>query len=136
MRTVFIIIILCIFSLLVEGNAGKASQVVLYVFEGSDWCTNCARLEKKILTDSVFQREIGLLKVKVERIDFPQRAKLPSDIKEYNDRIAEKFGFDGTFPTLILVRMDTDRHRRFYYHNESVDELLLMIRNNLEWLYE
>jgi hypothetical protein len=63
-------------------------------------------------------------------------AKLPSDIKEYNDRIAEKFGFDGTFPTLILVRMDTYRYRRLYYHNESVDELLLMIRNNLEWLYE
>jgi thiol-disulfide isomerase/thioredoxin len=136
MRSVVIFFILYIFGPEIQGNPGIPSQVVLYIFEGSDWCTNCARLERKILADTVFQREISLLKVKVERIDFPQRTKLPSDLKEYNDRIAEKFGFDGTFPTLIIFRTETDRSRRIFYHNESVEEMIQMIRNNLKLLYE
>jgi len=136
MKSIIFIFILVIFGLSVNGNPDLKSQTILYVFEGSDWCTNCARLEKKILTDSTFKREISLLKIKVERIDFPQRKKLPSDLKTYNDRIAEKFGFDGTFPTLILFRTDTDRSAQIYYHNESVEEMLRMIHNNMELLYE
>lgn len=111
-------------------------EAVLYVFEGSDWCTHCARLEKNILTNEAFLKEIGLLNIKLERIDFPQRAKLSPEIKKYNDKIAEKFGFDGTFPTLILAGMDSEKARKIIYHNESVAEMLQMIRNNLNLLYE
>lgn len=136
MRSVIILFILCCFGMGFKANSGIQSRVVLYVFEGSDWCTNCARLEKKILADTGFQREISLLNIKMERIDFPQRIKLSSEIKEYNDRVAEKFGFDGTFPTLIIVRTDTDQYRRIDYQNESADEMLLKIRNNLKLLYE
>jgi len=109
---------------------------VLYVFEGSDWCNNCARLEKKILTDSIFQKQISTLEIELERIDFPQRKKLPSELMEYNQKIAEKFGFDGVFPTLIIARTDTEHYLRIYYQNESVEDMLIMITNNLDILYE
>jgi len=117
-------------------NSDGHISVILYVFEGSDWCTNCARLEKKILNDSAFQQQINLLDIKLERIDFPQRKKLPSDVKEHNDRIAEKFEFDGVFPTLIIARQDTTQYRRIYYQNENVEEMLSMIKDNLQKLYE
>jgi thiol-disulfide isomerase/thioredoxin len=136
MRKVVCVFFLSLFTLTIAGKPVVSSEVVLYIFEGSDWCTNCARLEKKILSDPQFLHEIGLLHVKVERIDFPQRKNLPSEMKEYNDRIAEKFGFDGIFPTLILFMTDTDRSSRIYYHNESVGEMIRIIRNNLKLLYE
>jgi len=131
-----IVFILSIFTPRLNGTPVFPHESVLYIFEGSDWCTHCAKLEKNILNNEAFQKEIGLLNVKLERIDFPQRTKLPPEVRKYNDEIAEKFGFDGTFPTLILARLDSDRTRRIYYHNENVEEMLQMIRNNLQLLYE
>jgi hypothetical protein len=112
------------------------SVAILYIFEGSDWCSNCARLEKKILTNEDFLREVHLLNIKLERIDFPQRTRLSPEIKKYNESIAERFGFNGMFPTLIIARMDTEQYLPIEYHNESVHEMLLLIRKNLEQLYE
>lgn len=122
--------------LCLAGLSDEKPGAVLYVFEGSDWCTNCARFEKRILVDQSFQSRIGLLNIKLERIDFPQRKKLPVESRKQNDRVAEKFGFDGVFPSLIIVRPDNEMYRRIYYKNENVDEILRLIMENLALLYE
>jgi thiol-disulfide isomerase/thioredoxin len=135
-KTAIAVLILFFFNGGLQGTSLNPDEAVLYIFEGSDWCTHCARLEKNILTNEAFLKEIGALNIKLERIDFPQRTQLPPETRKYNDEIAEKFGFDGTFPTLILVRMDSEKTRRIIYHNESVETMLQMIRNNLQLLYE
>jgi hypothetical protein len=136
MKLFLFFLFLSFFGLEPEGNPRMESRAILYIFEGSDWCSNCARLEKKILTDEGFLHEVHMLNIKLERIDFPQRTRLSPEIKKYNESIAEKFGFDGIFPTLIIARMDTDQYLPIEYHNESVDEILLLIRQKLEQLYE
>jgi hypothetical protein len=136
MKVGIFVFLLSFFTPGLQATAVIPEEAVLYIFEGSDWCTHCARLEKNILTDEVFLKEIGALNIKLERIDFPQRTQLPPEIRKYNDEIAEKYGFDGTFPTLILVRMDSEKARKIIYHNESVETMLQLIRNNLQLLYE
>lgn len=75
----------------------------LIVFEGSDWCVNCIQLEKNVLSDAVFIEFSQKNKIELERIDFPQRKKQAKEIKKYNAEMAEKYQFDGTFPTVILL---------------------------------
>ncbi len=136
MKLIFTALFFSLFCVCLIANSNTNQAAILFIFEGSDWCTNCARLEKKILTDSAFQQQINLLDIKLERIDFPQRKKLPPEVKEHNNRIAEKFEFDGSFPTLIIARLDNNQYRRIYYQNENVEEMLSMIKDNLYKLYE
>ncbi len=61
----------------------KENKCILMVFSGSDWCTNCIRLEKNILQDTIFRNFIqsNLLYM---NIDFPQRKKQSDLLKKQN----------------------------------------------------
>ena len=107
-------------------------QYKLLVFEGSDWCANCHRLEKNILSDSLFINQLGKNSIEVERIDFPQRKKLSKNIQSYNRAIAEKYEFDGVFPTLLLIKKNDDSFQKIAYQNQSVEEFLKLIQSKLE----
>lgn len=101
-----------------------APKLKLLVFEGSDWCANCWRLEKNILSDSVFVQRISELGIGIERIDFPQRKKLPDEVQRHNESVAAEYDFDGSFPTLLLARADTFLFQKIRFSNQSPEEFL------------
>ena len=101
----------------------------LYVFEGSDWCSNCRRLESNVLSDSIFVNRMATLGVTVERIDFPQRKKLPKKQKEYNQSIADKYAFDGVYPTLILGCPESSEYHKISYENQIPEALIHQIES-------
>lgn len=86
---------------------GKSASYQLIVFEGSDWCARCKLLNRQVFADSSFQSFLKQQNVELIRIDFPQHNKLSQEIKLNNEKIAEKYKFNGTFPTLVLSRSDT-----------------------------
>lgn len=106
----------------------------LIIFEGSDWCPNCRRLEKNILNDSVFLIKMKSATIHIERVDFPQRKKLAEADKEYNQKTAEEYAFDGQFPTLIISRTDTLIFRKIPFTNQSAEELATQILRASELL--
>lgn len=136
MKSLLFCIFWSLYVLFPDGIPEKNPRAVLYVIEGSDWCTSCARLEKKVLIDPSFMNQIEQLNIRIERIDFPQRLKIPEETREYFDQVAQKFSFDGVFPSLFLTRPDNGRYRRIYFKNENADEMLLIISENLHALYE
>lgn len=91
----------------------------LFVFTGSDWCRECKRLKKKVLEDGAFTQLMKDHQIRVELIDFPQRKKLDVKIVQRNELIAEKYNFDGVFPTLVLSPKHTNAFQRLYYRNEA-----------------
>ena len=99
----------------------------LLVFEGSDWCGNCKRLKNNILQDSIFLHSLQKEQIKIELIDFPQRKKLSKETLEYNAAIAEKYDFQGIFPTLVLAGAYGDTYKIIYYNNENLAEFLALI---------
>lgn len=107
----------------------------LIIFEGSDWCLNCRRLEKRIISDSVFINFLKSNKIVLERIDFPQRKKLSHQQVQYNEEIAKRYGFRGVFPTLVLSKSDTLKYKRIFYNKESdvdsMKEIVLGALNEL-----
>jgi len=117
-----------------NGKEPPIQTIEFLVFEGSDWCSNCKRLEKTILLDSTFKTFLTTESIQITRIDFPQRKKLEISLKEKNEALAEKYGFDGSFPGLILARTDTFRFVRFSYQNQTPDQLKSEITDLLKKL--
>lgn len=108
-------------------DSADQTRFRLIVFEGSDWCARCRNLEQSVLSDTTFLHQLDRNSIRIEIIDFPQRKKLSGETKEYNQAVAEKYAFDGSFPTLILTRTDTIIYRRITYSNESTAEILAQI---------
>jgi thiamine biosynthesis lipoprotein len=106
----------------------------LIVFEGSDWCVNCIRLERKILNDTSFIGYLDHENIRLIKVDFPQRKKVSEEQKSANEQIAEKYGFEGVFPTILLSRSDTMIFEKIYYQNQSVEEIKAVIQHKLQIL--
>ena len=115
-------------------QATDQSKYKLIVFEGSDWCPNCRRLEKNILSDTSFLKQLEKMSVNIERIDFPQRKKLTKSIQEYNNSVADKYAFDGSFPTIILALNETMSFQKINYSNQTTGEILSQIKSNIDIL--
>lgn len=124
-------IVVAAFLLTIGSGYNEADQFKyrLIVFEGSDWCAHCRRLEKEILNDSLFMSQMQTYSVFIERIDFPQRKKLSDTTRLYNNTIAEKYAFDGNFPTLILARTDSFSYRKINYINQPIAKFLAEINS-------
>ncbi len=100
---------------------GTEPDTILYVFSGSDWCANCIELEKKIISNPEFQSLLKNHHIQLQIIDFPQRKKLKPEIIKYNASVAEKFNFDGVYPTLIVFSASSQKHKLVIYQNESAE---------------
>ena len=110
----------------------KSEKYDLIIFEGSDWCVNCIRLERNILRDTAFIQYLNQKNIKLLKIDFPQRKKLSSEQQSYNEQIAGKYNFEGIFPTIIIARSDTLRFEKMSYQHQSVQEIEAVILQKLE----
>jgi hypothetical protein len=109
-------------------------EATLYVFTGSDWCRECKRLKKQVLENTAFTQLMKNHQIGIELIDFPQRKKLDVKIAERNEFIAEKYNFDGVFPTLVLSPKQTTAFQRLYYRNENGEAFSQKILDELRKL--
>lgn len=107
----------------------------LIVFQGSDWCSNCIRLENNVLSTEIFLEELDKLNIKIEKIDFPQKKVLPKEVIKYNSSIAEKCHFDATFPSIYLSKIDSNTYQRILFSNkENSQELIKKIKLKIIFL--
>ena len=74
--------------------------------------------------------------IQIQLIDFPQRKKLDVKIVERNESIAEKYNFEGVFPTLVISPQNTESYQRIYYQNENSEAFSQKILNELRSLQE
>jgi len=86
-------------------QARQSGKKILVVFSGSDWCLPCIRLEKNILTDSVF-RLFAREHLVIVEADFPQRKKIPPPLRTQYETLADRFDPEGAFPKIVLLRAD------------------------------
>lgn len=104
----------------------------LIVFQGSDWCSNCIRLENNVLSNKIFIEELDKLNIKIEKIDFPQKKALPKEVIKYNKSIAEKCNFDGIFPTIYLSKIDSNTYQKILFSNkENSQDIIKKIKSKI-----
>jgi thiol-disulfide isomerase/thioredoxin len=117
-------------------TSDTVKPAILYVFAGSDWCVNCRRLEKNVLSDSAFLSFLDSGNIKIEILDFPQRQKLSPEQVIYNQAMSEKLGFSGDFPTIVIYSTGNDKFKTLYYRNEDPSEFSGMLLKELSKLNE
>ena len=85
-------------------EATKENKNILLVFSGSDWCAPCMKLENVVWKSDAFQAEATKSWV-IYKADFPKKKanQLSSELSERNNKLAEKYNKNGSFPLVVLL---------------------------------
>ena len=87
-----------------KSTAKDGGKKIILVFQGSDWCAPCIKLDKEIWGTETFKSyskdHFVMLKA-----DFPKRKKnaLPKEQQEHNDILAEAYNKNGYFPYVVVL---------------------------------
>ncbi len=77
---------------------------ILMLFQGSDWCSVCMRLDKEILSKEEFLQKAKEQYVFL-KVDFPRRKAnaLSKEQQEKNSQLAEEYNPNGYFPMVVIL---------------------------------
>ncbi len=84
--------------------ATESDRKILLVFQGSDWCAPCIKLDKEVWSTEFFQNYAEEHFVLLQA-DFPRKKanKLPGAQQEKNNALAEKYNSQGFFPLVVVM---------------------------------
>lgn len=84
--------------------AESEDKAIIMVFQGSDWCAPCIKLDKQIWSTDAFKHYAEEHFVMLQ-VDFPRRKKnkLPEDQADANRKLAEAYNRTGVFPFVVVL---------------------------------
>lgn len=84
--------------------ATKENKKIVLVFQGSDWCAPCIKLDREIWSTSKF-KELSKDHFIMLQADFPRkkRNKLNKELQSQNNKLAEKYNTNGYFPYVVVL---------------------------------
>lgn len=124
----------CIISLFLSFSFNlrlSAPAHTLVVFEGSDWCVYCEKFSKDVLSDQTFISYLQKNDIQIVKVDFPQRLKQSKEVKERNKLYAEKYDFEGVFPTIVITSKE-DYKKLYYKTGMQTKEMIALIDGQLK----
>ncbi len=116
-------------------TAYEENKPLLLLFTGSDWCPNCLRLEKTVLSTKEFE-DFARDRLILLTADFPQRKKQASELASQNDRLAQKYNPSGLFPTIVLFSPDGKIHTHIGYKNQSPEEFIDTLQAKINTIHD
>ena len=89
---------------LASQEASEKNRPIILVFQGSDWCAPCRKLDREVFQTETFQQYAKDHFVMLEA-DFPRKKKneLPKEQQEKNKALAEKYNPNGIFPFVVVL---------------------------------
>ncbi|PQJ73146.1 thioredoxin family protein [Polaribacter butkevichii] len=84
--------------------ASKEKKPIILVFQGSDWCAPCIKLDHQIWGTTVFKKYAKDHYVMLQA-DFPKRKKnaLSDSQTAANAKLAETYNKNGVFPFVVVL---------------------------------
>lgn len=84
--------------------ATKENRNIILVFEGSDWCAPCIKLEREIWESEEF-KDYAKTHFVLLKADFPRRKtnRLSEQQQKENEKLAEKYNQQGFFPFVVVL---------------------------------
>lgn len=103
--------------------AVKDNEKILLVFQGSDWCGPCIKLDNQVFKTEEFQTLVKDKFVMV-KADFPRRKanKLSSELEEQNSKLAETYNNQGFFPLVVVLDKNGKVLGKLGYENLTPSE--------------
>ncbi len=140
MKKAFLIFQLCLFSSMAYGQtwftsmdsaratAEQKKLPIVLVFQGSDWCAPCIRLDKQIWSTDTFQSYASEHYVML-KADFPRKSKnaLPKDQQKANEMLAEQYNQEGYFPLVVILNEKGEMLGKAGYENVTPEEYIKLI---------
>jgi thioredoxin-related protein len=85
-------------------EASTKNRPIVLVFQGSDWCAPCIKLDREIFQSETFKLYAEDHFVMLEA-DFPRKKKnaLPTALQEKNNALAEAYNKSGIFPFVVML---------------------------------
>ena len=85
-------------------QASELNQNIILVFQGSDWCAPCIKLDKEVWSTSKFH-ELAKNHFVMLKADFPRKKanKLSEDLTTQNAKLADTYNNQGFFPLVVLL---------------------------------
>ena len=105
-------------------------QRIILVFQGSDWCAPCIKLEKEIWESNEFKTyakdNFVLLKA-----DFPRKNKnrLSKIQQDKNNMLAEKYNPYGSFPKVVVLNKNAEIIGATGYKKLSPSEYISLLNS-------
>ena len=87
-----------------EKTASNENKPIILVFQGSDWCAPCIKLDREIWSTDAFKSyakdHFVMLKA-----DFPRKSKNALDKvqQKKNNKLAETYNPEGYFPLVVVL---------------------------------
>jgi thioredoxin-related protein len=84
--------------------ASEKDLPIILVFQGSDWCAPCIRLEREIWSSKVF-KDYAREHFVMLKADFPKKKAnaLPEEQTAKNKALADKYNKKGYFPFVVVM---------------------------------
>ncbi len=104
-------------------EAKENHKRILVVFEGSDWCAPCMKLEKEILSTTSF-KNLAEKEFIIYKADFPRSKKnrQSEEIQASNKTLAEKYNTKGYFPYIAVLNSNAELIGSKGYKKTSPEE--------------
>ena len=85
-------------------EATNNNKKIILVFQGSDWCAPCIKLDREIWSNEEF-KSYAKNNFVMLKADFPKKKKnaLPKEQQEKSNALAEKYNKNGYFPFVVVL---------------------------------
>ena len=85
-------------------EAVKNNKPIILVFQGSDWCAPCIKLDREIWSTEIFKNYSKEHYIMLQA-DFPRKKKIKLSDKqtESNKQLAEIYNNQGFFPFVVVL---------------------------------
>lgn len=113
-----------------QEQALKENKKVLLVFQGSDWCAPCIKLDREIWSSSEF-KDYAKDHYVLVKADFPRKEKnqLEPSQQEKNNKLAEKYNPQGYFPLVVIMDHNGKVLGKTGYKKLSPKEYILLLNS-------
>lgn len=90
-----------------KSSAKETNKTIVLVFQGSDWCAPCIKLDKEIWHTDEFKNYANEHFIML-KADFPKRKKnaLSETQQQHNNKLAEAYNKNGFFPFVVVLDQD------------------------------
>ncbi len=108
--------------------SAKENKNIVLVFQGSDWCAPCIKLDKEIWSTDEFKNYSKKHFVMLQA-DFPRKKKnkLETLQQQQNNELAEKYNKQGFFPHVVVLNKKGNVLGRTGYKKVSPTEYIKLL---------
>lgn len=110
--------------------ASEKNVPIILVFQGSDWCAPCIKLDKEIWSTQEFIDYANEHYIMLQA-DFPRKKKnaLEKDQQDKNNSLAEKYNKNGYFPFVVVLNYEGKVLNELGYKKSNSNDYIQLLNS-------